>query len=103
MNEKLAAQHDVLEKNDMVQSQLRAQVSQLRDEVSDRNKIIVQLEDEIEELVSVGFVGSCLSSMVLVAELARFSLGLVSTFHGVGCRCKSVCRGKGQCLGFLYN
>lgn len=53
MEDTLTLHREALDQHDVITAKLRAQVSQLRDDLTEKNNVIIALEEEIESLVSV--------------------------------------------------
>ena len=54
MNDNLALHHEALDRHDVITTKLRAQNTQLREELTEKNNVILALEEEIEALVGGG-------------------------------------------------
>ncbi|XP_063684163.1 uncharacterized protein LOC134818504 isoform X2 [Bolinopsis microptera] len=50
MNDNLALHHEALDRHDVITAKLRAQNTQLREELTEKNNVILALEEEIEAL-----------------------------------------------------
>ena len=52
MEDSLTLHREALDQHDVITAKLRAQVSQLREDLTEKNNVILALEEEIESLVS---------------------------------------------------